>query len=54
MHPSYPVRPLHKEWRAGYARKGRRLMVLLGVVLVAWIVGAWWAIDWVVTHVLPQ
>lgn len=54
MHPSYPVRPLHKEWRIGYARKGRRLMALLGAALVVWILGALWAIDWIVGNVLPH
>lgn len=41
MHHSYPVRPLHKEWRTGYARKGRRLAVVFAAALALWVVAAW-------------
>jgi hypothetical protein len=43
MYP-YPARPLHREWRAGYVRTGRRLMALMGAVLVVWVLATWWVI----------
>lgn len=50
MHPSYPTRPLHKEWRVGYVRRGRLLASVFVVQLMLWV-GAVWM---VMRNVLPQ